>query len=181
MTPADLLASLRARGVGLRAAGGRLFASPASALTPADHAALREHKAAILPLVAAAPSPSEDDLREQAIAEALDREAAEGTDPFPGASSWLFAPYQGVGAAPPAVGPAGGARRGDAAAGGAGEPGVRDGGVAGGHVGWLKESRGRWRAAASAEAWGDCWSELLRVGSLAPRIEGVVLPAGRRP
>lgn len=49
------------------------------------------------------------------------------------------------------------------------------------YVGWLREGRGRWQPVARGATWGAAWDELLRVGSLAPRCERVVLPEGKTP
>lgn len=52
MTASDLLSDLRARGVELVAAGDRIRFRPADALTDADRAALRDHRAEIIVLLA---------------------------------------------------------------------------------------------------------------------------------
>jgi hypothetical protein len=64
MTPAPLLRSLASRGVTLRAEGGKLVAAPREALTDADRAWLREHKDALLRILA-----SDDPEREAALDE----------------------------------------------------------------------------------------------------------------
>ena len=52
MTPTDLLAELRARGVKLIAGGGQIKFRPASAVTDAELEALKRHKAELLTLLA---------------------------------------------------------------------------------------------------------------------------------
>jgi hypothetical protein len=52
----ELVATLQARGVMLRPDGDRLHVRPVEALTPEELAALREHKADVLALLAAPPS-----------------------------------------------------------------------------------------------------------------------------
>lgn len=91
MTP--LLASLAARGIALRAAAGKLLATPVAALTPGDRALILAHKAELLALLAA---PQGDDAdREAAIAAALEQEAADGKGPFAAGPvrlrEWAFA------------------------------------------------------------------------------------------
>jgi hypothetical protein len=54
-----LIETLRARGVALRPDGDRLRVRPAEALTPAELEALRQHKAAVLDALRAAPVPAE--------------------------------------------------------------------------------------------------------------------------
>lgn len=49
------------------------------------------------------------------------------------------------------------------------------------YVGWLREGKGRWQPVARGATWDAAWDELLRVGSLAPRCERVVLPEGKKP
>ena len=67
MTPLELLAALRRRGLELRTDGDRLFVAPPSALTPDDAASLRNHKAALIALIDA-------EGKEAALAERTERE-----------------------------------------------------------------------------------------------------------
>lgn len=56
MTPAALVATLRARGVTLRPDGDRLRVRPAEALAPGELEALRRHKTEVLSLLTAPPA-----------------------------------------------------------------------------------------------------------------------------
>ncbi|MBI4506292.1 MAG: hypothetical protein HY691_12220 [Chloroflexi bacterium] len=64
MNPGALLADLRARGVELVAAGDRLrWRAPAGVLTDVDRATLREHKAALVAVLAAGDAVAEANYR----------------------------------------------------------------------------------------------------------------------
>lgn len=159
MTASALLAHLAAREIRLRAEGGTLFAAPADALTPEDKAHIARLKPELMQALSS-PDP---------IAAALDREAAEGHDTFPGLAG-AAAGMADTGRDRP--------RRGGVVAQRSLDLDVPGGG---GHAGWLREGRGRWNAVARGATWDAAWDELLRVGSLAPRCERVVLPEGRAP
>jgi outer membrane protein TolC len=80
----DLLAALERKGLRFRVHDGRLLASSARDLTPADLAALATHRAALLSLVGATPTTRLAELAAEAASVFGDRLA----EPMPGREHW---------------------------------------------------------------------------------------------